>query len=184
MIFRSKNTHGFTLLEILLVVMVIGIAAAAFLPFAVNSVENARTRSAIREVISINRYARSRAILDKRPTSVVYDTERDTLTLLSLPIRREPEAETLFGPVATSETNSSTESTESPETTEVIRTRTLPKFVQVRNVEGAQSEQDGYFIIYTENGTTDNHTIELQDPQGNIERIQINGLTGEIDLED
>lgn len=177
MIFKSKSTRGFTLLEILLVVMVIGIAAAAFLPFAVNSVENARTRSAIREVISINRYARTRAILDRRPTSVVYDTERDTLTLLSLPIRREPEAETLFGAVATSETSSS------PETTEVIRSRTLPKFVQVRNVEGAESEQDGYFIIYTENGTTDNHTIELQDPQGNIERIQINGLTGEITLE-
>jgi hypothetical protein len=115
--------------------------------------------------------------LDKRPTSVVYDTERDTLTLLSLPIRREPEAETLFGAVATSETSSA------PETTEVIRSRRLPKFVQVRNVEGAESEQDGYFIIYTENGTTDNHTIELQDPQGNIERIQINGLTGEITLE-
>lgn len=177
MIFKSKSTRGFTLLEILLVVMVIGIAAAAFLPFAVNSVENARTRSAIREVISINRYARTRAILDRRPTSVVYDTERDTLTLLSLPIRREPEAETLFGAVATSETSSA------PETTEVIRSRRLPKFVQVRNVEGAESEQDGYFIIYTENGTTDNHTIELQDPQGNIERIQINGLTGEITLE-
>jgi prepilin-type N-terminal cleavage/methylation domain-containing protein len=177
MIFWSKNTRGFTLLEILLVVMVIGIAAAAFLPFAVNSVEAARTRSALREVISINRYARSRAILDKRPTSVVYNTEQNTLTLLSLPVRREPESETFFGAVVDSE------ATASPESTEVIRSKSLPKFVQVRNVEGAEKEQDGYFVIYMENGSTDTHSVELQDPQGTIERIQINGLTGEISLE-
>lgn len=177
MISRFLARRGFTLLEILLVIMVIGIAAAAFLPVALHTAENARTRSAMREIIALNRYARSRAILDRKPMAVVYQTASDRLQLLSLPVQRDLEGETLFA-TAIPSPESDTDTTVS-----VLRDRPLPKFVRVRRVEGAEQENDGYFVIYNENGGSVSHTVEVAAPNGDLQQIHINGLTGEIDLE-
>lgn len=179
MISESPKSRGFTLLEILLVILVIGIAASAFLPVAMQSVEHSRTRTALREVIAINRYARSRAILDRKPTAVVYRVDEDRMQLLSLPAQRDPEAETLFG-VDPQEQNVPG----AGQGVEVIRSRQLPKFVHIREVEGAEKEQDGYFVIYGENGVTFSHRIVVTDPEGEKHGIQVNGLTGEISLAD
>jgi prepilin-type N-terminal cleavage/methylation domain-containing protein len=172
---KPAKRNAFTLLEILLVIMVIGIAAAAFLPVALNTAENARTRSAMREIIALNRYARSRAILDRKPMAVVYQTGNDRLQLLSLPVQRDMEAETLF--------NSAMPDTESETGVTLVRNRPLPKFVSIRSVEGAEQEADGYFVIYHENGSCVSHVVEVAAPNGDLERIRINGMTGEIELE-
>ena len=176
MISKSVKHHGFTLLEILLVVLVIGIASAAFLPVAMKNVENARTRSAMREIIALNRYARARAILDRKPTAVVYSTEQDKLQLLSLPAQRDTQGETLFGVVA--------ESDEASSTVEVIRSRSLPNYVHISEVTGAEKEEDGYFVIYDESGITFSHHVIVSAPDGQKRGIRINGLTGEINLDD
>lgn len=175
MISDPSRQKGFTLLEILLVIMVIGIAAAAFLPVALNTAENARTRSALREIIALNRYARSRAILDRTPMAVVYSTETDRLQLLSLPAQRDVEAETFFDtprPVA-----------ESPGEVTLIRIRPLPPFVRIRSVDGAGQEADGYFVVYQENGSCESHVVEVSTPDGGLEHIRVNGITGEISLD-
>ncbi|MDF3130727.1 prepilin-type N-terminal cleavage/methylation domain-containing protein [Kiritimatiellaeota bacterium B1221] len=178
MISKSAKSRGFTLLEILLVVLVIGIATAAFLPVAMKNVESARTRSAVREVIALNRYARARAVLDRRPTAVVYNTGQDKLQLLSLPAQRDTEGDTLFGAASGEEDGSSAS------TVEVIRDRNLPKYVRVTEVTGAEKEEDGYFVIYQESGVTFSHQVVISAPNGQKRGIHINGLTGEISLDD
>ncbi len=176
MIFKPAKYHGFTLLEILLVVLVIGIATAAFLPVAMKNVESARTRSAVREIISLNRYARARSILDRKPTAVVYNTGQDKLQLLSLPTQRDTEGETLFGTVTEDDNGASS-------TMEIIRDRPLPKYVRVTEVTGAEKEEDGYFVIYEESGITFSHQVIVSAPNGQKRGINVNGLTGEISLD-
>lgn len=176
MISKPAKYHGFTLLEILLVVLVIGIATAAFLPVAMKNVESARTRSAVREIISLNRYARARSILDRKPTAVVYNTGQDKLQLLSLPTQRDTEGETLFGAATEDDDGASS-------TVEVIRDRPLPKYVRVTEVTGAEKEEDGYFVIYEESGITFSHQVIVSAPNGQKRGINVNGLTGEISLD-
>lgn len=178
MIYKRRSTRGFTLLEILLVIMVIAIAAAAFLPVALNGVEQARTRSGLRQIISLNRYARTRAMLDRKPMALVYRTDADELQLLSLPMQRDMESETFFGATADATGEASAGQIE------VVRTRRLPKFVRVRKVEGAEQEQDGYFVIFNRNGISSSQRIQVQDPAGEITVLEVNGLTGEIGFDD
>ncbi|MDA3874323.1 MAG: prepilin-type N-terminal cleavage/methylation domain-containing protein [Kiritimatiellae bacterium] len=183
MICKPPATRGFTLLEILLVILVIGIAAAAFFPAAMNTVDNARTRSALRETIALNRYARSRAMLDQRPVAVIYMTEDHTLHALSLPPNRDLYVNeflgdsTSSGPFPADEENGASSATP-------IRSKSLPDYVRIREVKGARREADSYFVVYEANGTTDSHEVELVDPQGNSYRLRVNGLTGEIDFVD
>lgn len=176
MICKRSSANGFTLLEILLVVMVVAIGAAAFLPVGLTSVEQARTRSALRQMIALNQYARTRAILDRKPVALVYKS--DQVQLLSLPAQRDMEAETMFG-VA----NELDDRAEGNSVT-VLETRTLPPFVKIREVDGAEQEEDGYFVIFNENGTSVSQRIDVQDPKGDSTYIRVNGITGEIGIED
>lgn len=176
---RKSLPGGFTLLEILLVVLVIGIAAAAFVPVGLESLDASRTRSAVRDIIGLNRYARSRAILDRRPVAMVYLTGQDRLQLLSLPPERDVIGSTLF--------DSGRESGEGAEiagTPEMIRSRELPDYVKIRDVDGAAREEDGYFVIYEKSGQSRSHSLEITGPRGDRHRLAVNGLTGEIRLDD
>lgn len=183
MICKLPSARGFTLLEILLVILVIGIAAASFFPAAMKTVDNARTRSALRETIALNRYARSRALLDQRSVAVVYRMEDHSLHALSLPPNHDLVADELAGgPASTARLPAEDE----PGVSGVIpiRSKTLPAYVRIREVKGARREADSFFVIYETNGTTDSHEVELVDPQGNSHRLRVNGLTGEIDFVD
>ncbi|WFB37164.1 prepilin-type N-terminal cleavage/methylation domain-containing protein [Kiritimatiellota bacterium B12222] len=172
---KRSPYSGFTLLEILLVIMVIGIATAAFLPTAIGAAENARTRSALRELIAINRYARSRAILERKPIAVVYYENGETVQMLSMPARRDAKLSTLYDQ-APEEADS--------EAVELIRSQTLPKFVSIQSVKGAEQEEGNSFVVYKENGISISHSIKVLDPKGQIHQLNFNGLTGEIAFED
>lgn len=173
-----RNRSAFTLLEILLVVLVIGIIAGAFLPVAMDSVEGVRLRAATRDVISLNRYARARAILDQRPVAVLYDRGRGLMELLQLPPQDIPLGMMLDTPAARllEDPDLSTEGIQS------LRRRQLASFVTVREVNGAERQDDTWFVIYTPAGMTDPHSIVLEDNRGDRMRINVNGMTGDITL--
>lgn len=180
---KPHSSRGFTLLEILLVILVIGIAAAAFFPAALKTVDNARTRSALRETIALNRYARSRAQLDQRPVAVVYVTEDHSLHALSLPPNHRLHADEFPGAPVSGPGVGNEDAVGAADVTP-IRSKTLPDYMRIRDVKGARREADSFFVVYEVNGTTDSHEVELVDPQGHSHRIRINGLTGEINFVD
>jgi len=171
-VMTSDSSHrAFTLLEILLVVLVVSIAAAAFLPVALNTVDQSRTRAALRETIALNRYARNRAVLDQRPVAVLYPLYERTMQMIALSPDPHPDPGLALRDELSGYSDAETG-------VELIRTRQLPQGVRIRRVEGARREGDTYFVIYNPNGTTDTHELELVDPQDNAHRIQVNGLTG------
>jgi len=175
---RFRIRAGFTLLEILLVVLVIGIIAGAFLPVAMDSVEGVRLRAATRDVIALNRYARARAILDQRPVAVLYDRGGGLLELLQLPPQDIPLGLMLDTPAARLLDDADLEA----EGVRSLRRRQLASFVSVREVSGAEQQDDTWFVIYTPAGMTDPHSIVLEDNRGDRLRISVNGMTGDITL--
>lgn len=173
-----RKKSGFTLLEILLVVLVIGIAAGAVIPLAMEAVDGVRLRSAVREVVAINRYARARALLDKRPVAVLYDREGRQVELVQLPSRAEVSAEGFIDlpPMRMEENEQPADAVAS------LRKKKLAAFVTVDSVEGLPEESGTWYAVYTPGGLCDPHRIVLRDNRGDTMSIHVNGFTGDISV--
>ncbi len=70
-----KNKFGFTLIEMLMVLALIGIITAITVPQFVNSMRGNRLRVAVRSVVMAGRYARSMAVM--RQTDIVLSINID-----------------------------------------------------------------------------------------------------------
>lgn len=171
--------RGFTLLEILMVVLVIGIASAVMVPEAMNAVDGSHLRDSLEKVISLNRYARARALLDKRPYGLLYHADTLEVQLVALPPRRElPAGNAWIEPPSRLE--GAREFGGGVSEVEPVRTASLHPTLRIRGVKGAQREGDSWFVVYTDSGMTDPHTVEVLDPDGKSIRVRVNGITGEI----
>lgn len=165
---RLTGKKAFTLLEILLVLLVVAIVSAAFLPVALQSVDQARTRSFLRQVISLNRYARSRAILDRSALTIVYAPEEGWVRLMG------------STPTSVLEPGLEDGSSESAHLLE----RRVPDTMRIRQVTGAQ-EREGQFVVRIDaKGVGTTHTLEVVDPRGRVQQLRFNGITGEVDFGD
>jgi len=80
---RSKlySQKGFTLLELMTTVVLIGIIAAMAVPKFESSFERLNYKSANRDIVSTLKVARSKAISDKAPYGVFFDQNTLTMTL-------------------------------------------------------------------------------------------------------
>ena len=76
---RSKSTSGFTLIEVILVLVVIVIISGITLPNLSGSYGNAKLRSAASNIERLGRYARGMAILREQDLSMVIDTEKQLI---------------------------------------------------------------------------------------------------------
>ena len=69
---KTKN-HGFTLLELLVVMSLIAIVAVMIVPRIGSTIDNMRLRAAVRKCAAVLRYARSMAIATQKERSVVFN---------------------------------------------------------------------------------------------------------------
>ena len=76
---RSKSTSGFTLIEVILVLVVIVIISGIALPNLSGTYGNAKLRSAASNIERLGRYARGMAILREQNLAMVIDTEKQLI---------------------------------------------------------------------------------------------------------
>ncbi|MCC5847068.1 MAG: prepilin-type N-terminal cleavage/methylation domain-containing protein [Verrucomicrobia bacterium] len=170
--------QAFTLIEILLVILVIGIVVGAILPMAMDSVEGARLRAATREVVALNKYARSRAMLDRRPVAILYDRDLGVVELIQLP----PLEMEMSAFLDTPSGRLLDDPDPHAEGTTTIRRRELPNFITVHAVDGLERVDQTWYAVYQSNGMTDPHSVTLRDNRGDTTRLKINGITGDVTL--
>lgn len=78
---RRQPVSGFTLLELLVVVAILSVAAALVLPAALGGSETIRLRKEAGRVAALLRQARHHAVAQRRPVSVTLDRARYRVTL-------------------------------------------------------------------------------------------------------
>ncbi|MES2820549.1 MAG: GspH/FimT family pseudopilin [Pseudomonadota bacterium] len=76
---RSSQSHGFTLIELMITVAIVGIFVAVAVPSFINFVSNNRTESASNELLSFMQYARSTAVQNKASLTACLEAEVWTL---------------------------------------------------------------------------------------------------------
>lgn len=175
----TSRHRGFTLLEILLVVLVLGICTAAFAPVALQSVEAARTRSALRNIISLHHYGRTRSMRGQETLVITYDALNGRVSLNS---SRSLENEDQTTPPPPERWMPGPTDQFDPENSAVVRSISLPAELRIEATEGMQETGSVSYITYRSNGSTPTFRVELVDSRGDRYELLIEGTSGHVDI--
>ncbi len=93
----GRRRQGFTLVELFLVILVMGIVSVAVFPVVGRSLRGARLRTAGRSTVMLGRYARSMAVLRQEDLRLVFDLDAGSLRVETDLHRRSLKEQTLDG---------------------------------------------------------------------------------------
>ncbi len=155
--YKIKN-KGFTLIELILVLLIIGLGTAFIVPTVANSLVNLKLKAATRRLSTVLRYARSRAISSKETMYVVIDI--DNASYATQVPNPEASAEELPGSIA------------------------FPKNIRFKEVRvGEEVQTSGKIqLLFYPKGNTSGGEIVLENNRGRMYKITIDPILGKVKI--
>jgi len=189
----KNSTHkrsSFTMIELLLVVTIIGIASAVAIPSFVSSFSGAKLRSATRTVAMVSRFARSTAVLQQKDVALIFYPDRNELEMVSLRdgagvSERERFLDARADRAVAGLLNEDEEfQPDAPlPAIESELVRTLPPGIHILDVEvnGRVVEiEDSYLVNFYRNGMSDPFSLRISDESDRLARVIIDPLSGKV----
>lgn len=193
------SKRGFTLIEVMLVLVVIVIAVLVAVPSFTKSIGGARLRNSIRTISMANRYARSVAVLHQRQTALLYDMARHEIEVVSVGVK-DQSAQAMF--LEGRENRTGVESLDAEGggepggggssgggfsvQSELVRSLEAGvKIIEVDASEGGQELDGIYWLNFYPNGMCEKHVVYLRDENDRDARLEIDPMSGraKVDLE-
>lgn len=181
---------AFTLIELLLVVVIVGIASAIALPRFAQSYKGAKLRSATRTVAMMSRYARNTAVLHQKDVAVIFYPDRNELEMVSIggdtmstDRERFLDSRDERAVAGLLDDDDRDAADEAPPPIESEMVRKLPDGVQILNVEvdGEVFEIEGsYLVNFHSNGMSDPFALNLMDEDERRSTVRIDPLSGKV----
>ena len=161
---------GFTLLELLVVLVIISLMSALIAPKITGTMVNLKLKTASKKVSAALRYARSNAASEKRTYAAAFDLDRNRLSIFTAPIDggendeepAEDEKESAPGP----------------------KVYDLPEGIRVeKGVAGNEEVDSGLFqILFFPNGSSSGGDVILANDRGRWYKISVDFITGVVQL--
>jgi len=167
---------GFTLIEIILVVLIILIVSGISLPYFAQSFHGSRLKIASRIIAKSALYARNMAIL--RGTKYTMKLTEDTVEILV----DNPSQQT----VQTEEDNNITDENTLIRNPNRIFRQTLPAGIVITEFEketDEEPEENAYYVNYYPNGMSDEFRLVFEDPHKVAIEIRSDPVTGKLHFE-
>jgi prepilin-type N-terminal cleavage/methylation domain-containing protein len=195
----SSIEHGFSLIEVTIVIVIILVMTSATVPWMRNFTEASRLRSAARSIRSLMEFARNSAITQRTEYAVVFDLAQQEYWLSLLEFLDESSGEItaeafrtwlLEESESTSDEGSTVTSREGGEETEGAFSRTggflgvpkeLPNTIEILQVvfqESRSSNAEVDYVAFYPNGTAEDCEIYLQGRSGKIYLVSVTRSTG------
>lgn len=186
---QRRNRAGFTLVEILLVVVILGVAAAVAVPAFARSFRGAKLRASTRLVLMMHRNAQSKAVLGQRYMAILFDERKGTLELVD---QGQPgqKKDAFFGgvgggaaPPMGTVVSGGEAPAEGPPATASMLVRKLEEGVKILSFRGGRVIDDLYYVNYYPNGMCEAYEIQIGDDESRVARIQVDAVTGRAKVE-
>ena len=200
---QNRRRGGYTLLEVMLVVMIISMSGIFVMGIQRNSMKDARLREASRLVQVLNQHARNTAILKQMHVQVRYDNKQGFIEVVTL--NRSPGAESqqiALGIEVSGVDNLKYDENESAGEREerlsstgssTVTKRNLPLGVRITEFESAtdlfEQMEEVFRVDYWPTGYAQGHRVVLEDPQrteaGVTKKVEITieNITGDVKVE-
>jgi general secretion pathway protein H len=162
---------GFTLFELLVVTLIIGLIAALVMPQMTASLPGVRLKSAARAVAASLRYARSRAVYESTPYVAIFDGTRKFLAV-----------EPIETPVYAAESGGIRKILDMSELEKVYE---FPAEIEfgILNRAAAADDPDVYPILFFPGGDSTGGKIVLENLRHRQYSITVDTITGRVEIE-
>ncbi len=185
---RHAARAGFTLVEILLVVVILLISMGVAVPSLVRSYRGARLRTSARTIVMASKYARSVAVLRQTQAALLLDSAANNIEVVTVGSAAGADARSKFLDDRGSETlpGAAVPGADAPAApaggVESVLRRGLEPEVRVVEVEagdGPAAELDGiYWMNYFPSGMCDEFSVTLQDDRNQRVTIHVDPMSG------
>ena len=178
-----SNRRGFTLIEILLVVVIILISMGVALPYFMSSFRGAKLRMSVRTIMMASRYARATAVLQQMDTAILFDKALGTIEVVG--IKGTVEEDRFLDESAPVDMDGEADSENDYDVSTLLQ-KSLEEDVEIVDLisDGNLEEVDGiYALNYYANGMCDQYSITLRDDNDTTVTIEIDPLSAKAKME-
>ena len=172
---RTRSHHGFTLIEIMVVVGIAALVMATAVPFVWSTLKKDPMRQATSDVVEACSHARARAIFSGSPTELVLHPQARTLSFQSAPNARSS-AQTGESGAPASKAPVQSGNFSAHISDDVFIEELAVNFIPYKDAEEAR-------VRFYPNGTSDEFTVILNYRGTKLRKITLDVITGLADVD-
>ncbi|HMP74452.1 MAG TPA: prepilin-type N-terminal cleavage/methylation domain-containing protein, partial [Kiritimatiellia bacterium] len=183
-------SKGFSLIELLIVIVITTLLATIALPSFVRATSGSQLRAATRTVVMAHKYARSTAVLRQTPMALLFDRVGGELEVVSMVDRSSLASRDRFLDTRTRRTADALTGAETVEQTATdISSELVRRFGRDVKITGFRTSRDDQFlegyhwVTYFPNGMSDGFELRLEDTGGRAVTIEAEPISGAIETE-